>query len=195
MPLALITGHSILKRLSQYLVSGTDDRLSLYFNLNRVVFVMLQGVGGRTVEKWMKFDMSSLCFCPDIILLLGENDIKSFSDPETLAFKLISLASQLHRTYHVKQIVLCQLLPRFTLTGYTPVNYCDVARSVNEILRTEVTSYPYIAFWDHNGKFPFPVDRKDCSDKFRADACTCRTKANGIYSNHLGVQFSQLAKD
>ncbi|KAL3882415.1 hypothetical protein ACJMK2_028758 [Sinanodonta woodiana] len=108
MPLSLITGHSICKRLSQYLVSVTDDRLSLHFNLNRVVSVMVQGVGGRTVEKWMKFDMSSLCFlCPDIVvLLLGENDITSFSDPETLAFKLISLASQLHRLYHVKQIVL-----------------------------------------------------------------------------------------
>ncbi|KAL3886648.1 hypothetical protein ACJMK2_026628 [Sinanodonta woodiana] len=134
--------------------------------------------------------MSSLCvLCPDnVVLLLGENDSKRFSDPETLAFKLILLASQLHRTYHVKQIVLCQLLPRFTLPGYIPVNYCDVARSVNENLRTAVTFYPYIAFWEHNDTFPFPVHRKDCSDKFRADGVHLSNKGQWyLFKSHRGA--------
>ena len=76
-PQVLIIGHSSLHRFHTFLAQGSDRRVRLDLNLSRSARVNYHGVGGRTVDKLSKFDLSVVeRLKPEIVILeLGSNDL------------------------------------------------------------------------------------------------------------------------
>ena len=104
-----------------------------------------------------------------VVLVIGGNDISRHTSSEEVAFKIIALCTLLHNRYHVRQVVLCQVMPRFnkSLWRYRDDRerledeqdkeaYRRTALGVNKILEIECKNYSYLQFWNHNGKFAFP---------------------------------------
>ena len=71
----LILGHSLIRRLREYIGSNADLDVSLHI-LDGIA-LKWHGVGGRTVLKTVQFDLSVVeLFKPDIVILqLGTNDL------------------------------------------------------------------------------------------------------------------------
>lgn len=57
LPKVHILGHSFVKRLSQDLSMGFDDRTDLNFGLQGSLSVHLHDVGGRTIDKLCAFSL------------------------------------------------------------------------------------------------------------------------------------------
>jgi hypothetical protein len=58
-PKVLVFGHSFVKRLHRDLHSNFDIRAALSFNIQRAS-VKLHGIGGRTVDKLIAFDLDKV---------------------------------------------------------------------------------------------------------------------------------------
>jgi hypothetical protein len=58
-PKVLVFGHSFVKRLHRDLRSNFDVRAALSFNIQRAS-VQLHGIGGRTVDKLIAFDLDKV---------------------------------------------------------------------------------------------------------------------------------------
>ena len=94
-PRVLILEHSFVRRLSSFLANS--HFYSSVFWLNDSVGISLFGVGGRTVDKVIKFDLDIVRTSkPDIVTLeLGANDLTSLP-PESICSALEELAQLLH---------------------------------------------------------------------------------------------------
>ena len=75
-PKVLVFGHSFVRRLHQDLTTQFDMRAALNFNLPNVS-IKLDDIGGRTVDKLMKYDFECVQkFQPNIVILeVGTNDL------------------------------------------------------------------------------------------------------------------------
>ena len=84
-PLALILGHSFVRRLRHDLETSFDSRANISFNLLGTASVYMHGVGGRTVPNLRAFDLHEVKrLSPDIVILeLGTNDL-SYVGPEVV---------------------------------------------------------------------------------------------------------------
>ncbi|KAL3852046.1 hypothetical protein ACJMK2_015735 [Sinanodonta woodiana] len=210
---ALIMGHSLCKWLDRFLRFGTDPRLVPSFNIAEVCKVNMKGVGGRTIDKLLRQDMGEVRLRrPDIVvLIIGDNDVKADTSPEVIAHKIVALGTLLHRKYRVKHVVLCQLMPRFTATlrqvGVSKIHnrnsvaagknykdmYCQLAKEVNDIVRSEVLAYPYLTFWEHKRKFAF--DRPQVREKFRSDGIHLSPKGQWhLYKSLRGALINACYK-
>ena len=76
-PKVLILGHSFMKRLQSDLKTTFDARTVSNFRLEGTATVNLFGVGGRTVEKLLRYDLHVVRrLAPDVVILeVGANDI------------------------------------------------------------------------------------------------------------------------
>ena len=104
-------GHSFVHRFHTFLAQSADRRVRLDLNLSRSAHVNYHGVGGRTVDKLNKFNLSEVvCLKPEIVILeLGSNDLSpEEARPEHVGSKIESLVQLLHAQYSVKFIVVCQ---------------------------------------------------------------------------------------
>ena len=81
--------------------------------LSSVGSVNFHGVGGRTIAKVQKFDLSVIRrLCPDIIVLeLGSNDLTKLP-AQTVGSELETLVRYLHDEFTVKSIAVCQVIRR-----------------------------------------------------------------------------------
>ena len=98
-PQVLVMGHSFVHRFHTFLAQGADRRVSLDLNLSRSAHVNYHGVGGRTVDKLNKFDLSEVAgLKPQIVILeLGSNDLSpEEARPEHVGSKIESLVQLLH---------------------------------------------------------------------------------------------------
>ena len=75
--------------------------------------ISFYGVGGRTISKVRKFDLSIIRrVSPDIIVLeLGSNYLTKLS-AQTVGSELETLVRYLHDECHVKSIAVCQVIRR-----------------------------------------------------------------------------------
>ena len=80
-PKVIVFGHLFVKHLHRDLRSNFDVRAALSFNIQRAS-IKLHGIGGRTVDKLIAFDLDKVCsFRPAIVILeVGTNDL-SHSKP------------------------------------------------------------------------------------------------------------------
>ena len=111
----LIMGHSFVLRFHTFLAQGSDRRVRLDLNLSRSAHVKYHGVGGRTVDKLSKFDLSVVGrLKPEIVILeLGWNDLSPpEARPELVGSKIESLVQLLYAQYGAKFIVVCQTITR-----------------------------------------------------------------------------------
>ena len=79
-PRVLILRHSFIKHLKQFVKSHPGD-FDLDFHISSLVLIRWHGVGGRTVDKTLKYDIHVVhSFHPDIVILqLGSNDLVTLS--------------------------------------------------------------------------------------------------------------------
>ena len=103
-PKVLILGHSFVRRLRDDLDAQSDDRASKNFQLPESANVSLYGTGGRTVEKFLKYDLI-------FVLNFGTNDLPH-SAPEVVGSKIEEFARLLRDQYKVRVVGVCQVIDR-----------------------------------------------------------------------------------
>ena len=118
----LILGHSVCRRLSDYIQSGSDDRLQMVFKVVNLTSVEIRGHGGLELNHLTANKGSRLHAIfrqqkhPDIVFLqIGGNDFRltDGEDAETFALKLLSLASLIRGRFQVHTVIIGSILPRF----------------------------------------------------------------------------------
>ena len=90
-PKVLVFGHSFVRRLHRDLTTQFDMQAALNNNLPDVS-IKLHGIGGRTVDKLVKYDFGYVQkFQPNIVILeVGTNDLP-LTKPETVGSKIDDL--------------------------------------------------------------------------------------------------------
>ena len=172
-PQVLITGLSFVHRFHKFLAEGSERRVRLDLNLSRSVHKHYYGVGGRTVDKLSKYDLSVVGrLKPEIVILeLGSNNFSpSEARPERVGSKMESLVQLLHTQYGVKFFVVCQTI-NHTLCPLSTPSYNDRIALLNRYLSVVLKTLPFATFWCHKGlhKPNVPILCKD-----------------GIHLNHMG---------
>ena len=111
-PKAMILGHSFVRRLRGDLERQFDDRTKRDFDLQDVK-VRLFGVGGRTVDKIMQYDLVNVSrFAPDIVILeIGTNDLCN-APPETVGCQIDELVELLLNRFSVRVVGVCLVIKR-----------------------------------------------------------------------------------
>lgn len=111
--------------------------------------VNFHGVGGRTVAKVRKFDLSIIRrLSPDIIVLeLVSNDLTKLPG-QTVGSELETLVRYLHDEFNVKSIAVCQVIRRHSpeCTGY---NF--KVTKLHLYLTAVLEPKPYCFYWRHRG--------------------------------------------
>ena len=171
-PVALILGHSFVKRLHRDLLNSFDLRASLSFDLEKDAVVQLHGVGGRTVNKLVHFDLSVVAnLNPDIVILeIGTNDLSFFS-PELVGSSIDDLVCLLIEKLRVKVVGVCQVIPR---VGRAVFDFNAKAKILNNYLDVVLSERPQVFCWTHKGF---------------ANPTVCPFLPDGVHVNFLG-QYS-----
>ena len=107
-PCALVLGHSFVRRFKAF-VNRTKSSWNL--NLDDTCRVFLSGIGGRTVDTLMQFDLAKLqVLQPNVVVLeIGSNDLCDISsDPEAVGSLIITLINRLRVEFSVDWVVVCQ---------------------------------------------------------------------------------------
>ena len=152
-PQVLVMDHSFVHRFHTFLAQGVDRRVTVDLNLSRSAHVNYHGVGGRTVDKLNKFDLSEVaCLTPEIVILeQGLNDLSpEEARPEHVGSKIESLVQLLHAQYSVKFIVVSQTIKRAVCPQGTP-SYNDRVSLLNRYLSVVLEMLPFATFWCHKG--------------------------------------------
>ena len=98
-----------------------------------------------------KFTRAIREFEPDtVLIMIGDNDIRSDSDPDTIAAHIIVTGSTIKRRHNIKNVVICLLLPRIH-DGSSEYN--RIAWQVNERILHDAPLAGLIAH-DHGFRFP-----------------------------------------
>ena len=171
----LILGHSICRRLSDYIQSGSDDRLQMDFKVANLTTVEIRGHGGLELNHLTANKGSRLHAIfrqqkhPDIVFLqIGGNDFRltDGEDAETFALKLLSLASLIRGRFQVHTVIIGSILPRFAASIRTKNVFNEAqahayrawAQKVNASLLLHCSQAPGIVAWTHD-RFTFPSDK------------------------------------
>ena len=98
-PRALVFGHSFVRRFGEF-VDNSQPR-DLYrrdLQLFNTCEVEIFGIGGRTIEKTIRFDLNTIRgTAPNVVVMeMGSNDACDMdSDAETIAWSLVALTELL----------------------------------------------------------------------------------------------------
>ena len=113
MPVALILGHSFVRRLQRDLLNHFDPRADLSFNLEGTAAVNFHGVGGRTVSKIRDLDLPAVeRMAPDVVILeIGTNDLTD-KGPEVVGSAIDDLVRLLVGSYAIRVVCVCHVIPR-----------------------------------------------------------------------------------
>ena len=148
-PRVLILGHSFIRRLHEDLTRPNDSDYNAKFGILTPHFLCKwHGVGGRTIAKVLKYDLSVVGdFGPDIVILqLGTNDLHN-SSAITVGSALEHLVTMLHEEYKVDLICVCQTLCRSS----SEVLFNKKVGLLTKYLKTVLEPIPYAFFWSHRG--------------------------------------------
>ena len=149
LPKVLILGHSFVKRLSRDIVSGYYQRLDGSFGLVGTAAVRLAGVGGRTVDKLRRFDLSvTSSYKPDVVILeIGTNDL--FNDaPEVVGSAIEDLVHLLFGYASVRVIGWCCVIPR-AVSHADSAFFHQRAIILNNYVRVVLEPIPGVFCWEH----------------------------------------------
>ena len=147
-PCALVLGHSFVRRLKAF---SNKNRSSRNLNLEDTCRVFLSGIGGRTVDKLIQFDLAKLhVLQPNVVVLeIGSNDLCDISsDPETIGSTIITLIDSLRVEFSVDWVVVCQILPR---KNQPYPEYNSARSSLNSWLKNTLSTTEHATFWRHRG--------------------------------------------
>ena len=148
-PRILILGHSFIRRLHEHINRPNESAYTAKFGISTPEFLCKwHGVGGRTIDKVLKYDLSIVeDFGPDIVLLqLGTNDLPN-SPAITVGSSLEHLVTVLHEEYKVDLICVCQTLRRSS----SDVAFNSKVGLLTKYMKTVLEPIPYAFFWSHRG--------------------------------------------
>ena len=124
------------------------------FGLQGTAIVRMHGVGGRTVQKLIAFDLHVLRdFSPDIVLLeLGTSDLASGA-PEVVGSQIEELVQLLTTEYSVRLVIWCQVTPRATFKHHAHHNakLNGKAALLNQYTRVVLEPLSQAICWKHQG--------------------------------------------
>jgi hypothetical protein len=145
-PNVLVFGHSFVKRLHRDLRSNFDVRAALSFIIQRAS-VKLYGIGERTVDKLIAFDLDTVrSFGPAIVILeIGTNDF-SHSKPEVAGSKIDDLVHLLLQLPYVQIVGVCLI----THLAASP-EFNRQAFILNQYLEVVLDGVPKVFCWSHKG--------------------------------------------
>jgi len=143
----LIIGHSFVHRLAAFVQK--KRHLHAFITLSDIADIHFHGVGGRTIEKFRKFDFTVVRqIAPKIIILeLGSNDLVKVA-PETVGSELEKLVRDLHDVYSVEFVVVGQVLRRRTRDSEE--YNCKVGK-LHQYLKVVLEQLPFCYYWRHRG--------------------------------------------
>ena len=157
-PKVIVFGHSFVKRLHRNLRSNFDVRGALSFNIQRAS-VKLHGIGGRTVDKLIAFNLDKVrSFRPAIVILeVGTNDL-GHSKPEVVGSKIDDLVHLLLQLPYVQIVGVCLITHRAASPEFNRQVFI-----LNQYLEVVLDSVPNVFCWSHKGflqhvKSPFLPD-------------------------------------
>ena len=147
-PYALVLGHSFVRRFKAFVKKSKSSR---NLNLDYTCRVFLWGIGGRTVDKLMRFDLAKLhVLQPNVVVLeIGSNDLCDIgSDPEAVGYLIITLIDRLRVEFSVDWVVVCQVLPR---KKQLHPQYNSAVSTLNSWLKENLSTKEHVTFWRHRG--------------------------------------------
>ena len=159
-PRALLLGHSFVRRIGEFVDrSEAGEQYRRDFNLANVCVVDIFDVGGRTVDKTIRFDLATIrSTAPNVLVFdLGTNDVCDIvCDAETVALSLVAFTELLLTDFYLKFIVVCQILPRKCqpFAGYN-----DRVNQVNTLVSEALQNIPRTKFWQHRGLIYATTDK------------------------------------
>ena len=145
-PKVLVFGHSFVKRLHRDLRSNFDVRAALSFNIQRAS-VQLHGIGGRTVDKLIAFDLDKVrSFRPVIVILeIGTNDL-GHSKPEVVGSIIDDLVHLLLQLPYVQIVGVCLITHRAASPEFNRQAFI-----LNHYLEVVLDGVPNVFCWSHKG--------------------------------------------
>jgi hypothetical protein len=148
-PKVLVFGHSFVKRLHRDLRSNFDVRAALSFNIQRAS-VKLHGIGGRTVDKLIAFDLDKVhSFRPAIVILeVGTNNL-SHSKPEIVGSKINDLVHLLLQLPYVQIVGVCLITHRAASPEFNRQAFI-----LNQYLEVVLDGVLNVFCWSHKGFLP-----------------------------------------
>ena len=134
-PKVLVFGHSFVKRLHRDLRSNFDVRAAISFNIQRAS-VKLHGIGGRTVDKLIAFDL----------------------DFEVVGSKIDDFVHLLLQLPYVQIVGVCLITHRTASPEFNRQAFI-----LNQYLEVVLDGVPNVFCWSHKGflqrvKSPFLPD-------------------------------------
>ena len=110
-PRVLVLGHSFVRRLREFVAqTHFEGTYYLNFELSKVCSVLFHGIGGRTVDNTIKYDLDNIrSTAPHIVILeLGSNDLcDQDSDPESIALSIAALTELLLKDLKLRFMYSC----------------------------------------------------------------------------------------
>ena len=97
-PRVLILGHSFIHRLPYFIIRNSHT-YNLNLNINNPVTIHWHGVGGRTIDKVRRFDLTEVeRLKPDVVFLqISTNDLtRRRSSPASVVSAIEDLVCLLH---------------------------------------------------------------------------------------------------
>ena len=143
----LIIGHSFVHRLEAFVQKKRHKHA--FTSLSDIAYIHFHGVGGRTIEKFRKFDLEVVRqIAPQIIILeLGSNDLVKLA-PETVGSELENLVRDLHDIHSVEVVVVGQVLRRRTRDS---VQFNYKVGQLHQYLKVVLEHLPFCYYWRHRG--------------------------------------------
>ena len=151
-PRPLVLGHSFVRRVLEFIdLRQANDNYRRDLNLSEVCEVEIFGIGGRTVDEMIRFDLEfTKRNAPNVVVLeLGSNDIcDSHCDADTVVLSIVAFTELLIKSLSVRSVGVCQILPRMP----TPFDgYNARVQKVNTLLREALQNIKSAKFWRHRG--------------------------------------------
>ncbi|XP_069128360.1 uncharacterized protein [Argopecten irradians] len=157
--LALVWGHSFVRRLGDYESTSSNNFHNFNFDGN-VIQISCSGLGGGTVLPGPKsLQLPSdiyTSFPADIVFIqAGGNDLsKPRCDPDVLAQAIFNLACSVSNVPSVRIVIVGQLLPRFNDDGV----YNAKLTTVNTSLASMLNDKANMVWWKHRGFWQNPQE-------------------------------------
>ena len=112
-PCALLVGHSIVRRMVEFVERNIDSGLYSPFVVDNACNVETIVIGGRTLDKLIEFDLQTIRgTAPNVAIMdIGPHDLcHKEVDPDALS--ILALVELLLNDFPLRCLVLCQVLPR-----------------------------------------------------------------------------------
>ena len=152
LPSTLLVGHSFVRRMVEFIERNQDSGFySRTFGVDHSCKVETIGIGVRTVDKLIRFDLQTIRgIVPTVVIMdIGSNDLcDKEADPDTVALSILALVEILLKDLQLRCLVLCQVLPRENqpFSGYN-----EWVWHLNGLLKEAVKSIHGVKFWLHRG--------------------------------------------